>query len=60
MTLKNFQLELKMDVRGQVQIFFILNNQNATLIDIREKIEDLGEKLKTHVLKISLGSQAIN
>ena len=38
--------------------FVRLSNQNVTLIDIREKIEDLGEKMKTHVSKISPSSQA--
>ena len=37
--------------------FSRLRNQNVTSIDIREKIEDVGEKLKTHVSKISLGSR---
>ena len=40
--------------------FSRFRNQNVTLIDIQEKIEDLGEKLKTHVSKISSGSQAKN
>ena len=40
--------------------FAILSNQNVTSIEIREKMEDLGEKLKTHVSKICLGSQARN
>jgi hypothetical protein len=40
--------------------FSRLINQNVTLIEIREKMEDLGEKLKTHVSKISLGSWATN
>ena len=35
--------------------FFRLRNQNSTSIEIREKMEDLGKKLKTHVSKISLG-----
>ena len=38
--------------------FSILSNQNVTWIRIREKMEDLGEKMKTHVSKISLGSWA--
>ena len=38
--------------------FFRLRNQNFTLIGIREKMENLGEKMKTHVSKISLGSRA--
>ena len=38
----------------------ILSNQNVTSIEIREKMEDLGEKLKTNVSKISLGSRAKN
>jgi hypothetical protein len=37
-----------------------LRNQNFTSIEIREKMEDLGEKLKTHVSKISPGSWARN
>ena len=40
--------------------FFILSNQNVTSVEIREKIEDLGEKMKTRVSKISLGSWARN
>ena len=40
--------------------FAILSNQNVTSIEIQEKIEDLGEKLKTHDSKISPGSQARN
>jgi hypothetical protein len=40
--------------------FFILTNQNITSIGIREKMEDLGEKMKTRVPKISLGSPARN
>ena len=40
--------------------FSIFCNQNVTSIGIREKMEDLGEKMKTHVLKISLGSRARN
>ena len=35
--------------------FSILSNQKVTLIDIWEKMEDLGEKFKTHVSKISVG-----
>jgi hypothetical protein len=38
--------------------FVILNNQNSTLIDIPKKMEGFGEKMKTHVSKISLGAQA--
>ena len=34
--------------------FVRLRNQNITLIGIREKMKDLGEKMKTHVSKISL------
>ena len=40
--------------------FSILRNQNVTSIRIREKMEDLGEKLKTLVSKISSGSRARN
>ena len=40
--------------------FSILRNQNFTSIELQEKMEDLGEKLKTHVSKISLGSWARN
>ena len=40
--------------------FNVLNNENVISIEIREKMEDLGEKLKTHVSKISLGSRAEN
>ena len=36
--------------------FVLLRNQNITLIGIREKKEDLGEQLKTHVSKIYVGS----
>ena len=36
----------------------ILNNQNVTSIEIRKKLEDLGEKMKTHVSKISSRSRA--
>ena len=35
--------------------FVILRNKNVTLIRIREKMEYLGEKMKTHVSKISPG-----
>ena len=35
--------------------FFRLSNQNLTSIGIREKMEDLGEKMKTHVSKFSQG-----
>ena len=38
--------------------FSILINQNFTSIEIQNKMEDLGEKMKTHVLKISPGSRA--
>ena len=38
--------------------FVRLRNQNVTSIGIQEKIEDLGEKMKTRVSKISLGSRA--
>ena len=38
--------------------FSRLNNKNFTSIEILEKMEDLGEKMKTHVSKISLGSRA--
>ena len=34
--------------------------QNFTSIGIGEKMEDLGEKIKTHVSKISMGSRARN
>ena len=40
--------------------FSILSNQNFTSIEIWEKMEYLGEKLKTHVSKISPGSRAKN
>ena len=40
--------------------FVRLSNQNITSIGIQEKMEDLGEKMKTHVSKISLGSRARN
>ena len=40
--------------------FAILSNQNVTLIEIREKMEDLGEKLKTRVSNISPRSWAGN
>ena len=30
--------------------------KNSTLIEIQNKMEELGEKMKTHVSKISLGS----
>ena len=36
--------------------FVRLSNQIITSIGIREKMEDLGEKMKTHVSKISPGS----
>jgi hypothetical protein len=32
--------------------FFKLSNQNVTSIGIQEKMDDLGEKMKTHVSKI--------
>ena len=38
--------------------FVILRNQNVTPIEIREKMEDLGEKMKTYVSKISPGSRS--
>ena len=38
--------------------FIVLRNQYVTSIWIQEKMEDLGEKMKTHVLKISPGSWA--
>ena len=40
--------------------FSRLSNLNFTSIKIREKIEDLGEKMKTHVSKISPRSRARN
>ena len=40
--------------------FFRLRNQNITSIEIQEKMEDLGEKMKTYVSKITLGSRARN
>ena len=40
--------------------FARLSNQNVILIEIREKIEDLGEKMKTHVSKNSTRSPARN
>ena len=40
--------------------FVILDNQNFTSIEIREKIEDLGLKLKNRVSKISSRSRAKN
>ena len=40
--------------------FVRLINQNITSIGTREKMEDLGEKMKTHVSKISPGSQTRN
>jgi hypothetical protein len=40
--------------------FSILSNQYVTSIGIQEKMEYLGEKMKTHVLKISPGSRAKN
>jgi hypothetical protein len=40
--------------------FSTLSNQNVTSIGIREKMEYLSEKLKTHVSKISLRSRARN
>jgi hypothetical protein len=41
-------------------VFSIIINQNVTSIEIREKMEDLGEELKTHISKISPGSWARN
>ena len=38
--------------------FAILNNQNVTSIEIQKKMEELGEKMKTHVSKIAQGSRA--
>ena len=38
--------------------FARLSNQYVTLIEIREKMVDLSEKMKTHVSEISPGSQA--
>jgi len=40
--------------------FVRLRNQHVNSIRIREKMEDLGEKIKTHVSKIYPGSWAIN
>ena len=40
--------------------FYRLSNQYVIWIGIREKMVDLGEKMKTHVSKISLGSRAKN
>ena len=40
--------------------FSILRKQYFTSIGIREKMVDLGEKMKTHVLKISPGARARN
>ena len=40
--------------------FSILSNQHVTSIGIWEKMEYLGEKMKTHVSKISPGSRAKN
>ena len=40
--------------------FSILTKQNVTSIEILKKVENLGEKMKTHVSKISLRSQAKN
>jgi acetyl-CoA carboxylase alpha subunit len=40
--------------------FARLSDQNVTSIGIQEKMEDLGEKLKTNVSKISPGSRAKN
>ena len=34
-----------------------LNNQNNRSIEIQKKMEEFGEKMKTHVSKISLGSR---
>ena len=38
--------------------FAKLNNQNRTLIEIRKKMLEFGEKMKTHILKISPRSQS--
>ena len=38
--------------------FDILNKENVTSIEIRKKMEELGEKMKTRVLKTSPGSRA--
>ena len=38
--------------------FSRLNNQNVTLIEIQKKMEEFGEKMKSHVSKISPGSRA--
>ena len=38
----------------------ILSNQYVTWTGIREKMEDWGKKMKTHVSKISLRSRARN
>ena len=40
-------------------VFSKLNNQNSTSIKIQKKMEEFGEKMKTHVSKISLGSLAL-
>ena len=40
--------------------FARLINQYVTWIRIREKMEDWGEKMKTHVSKITPGSSAKN
>ena len=39
--------------------FSILRNQNFTSIEIQKKMEEFDEKMKTHVSKISLGSQPL-
>lgn len=58
--LENFSL-LAQDGCSRLGVgFVILRNKNITLIMIREKMEGLGEKMKTHVSKISLGLQAKN
>ena len=40
--------------------FYRLNNENVTSIEIQKKMDDLGEKMKTHVSKISPESRARN
>ena len=52
---ENFSL-LAQDGCSRPGVGFVrLSNQNITLIGIREKMEDLGEKMKTRVSKISPG-----
>jgi hypothetical protein len=58
--LENFPLLAQDGCSRPIFGFVRLSNQYVTSIEIREKMVDWGEKKKTHVSKISPGSQARN